>query len=126
MIRNLKNTSAAVINVTSRSLADIKSPANVIWVQESSTRSKCARMFPRNNNNANAFDSWHSYSATAGRETISNVHNGGGNLLFCDGHAKWKAYTSIRSSDFGLMPDQAWSKTNTNYPDGGGTWQESL
>ena len=54
------------------------------------------------------------------------MHQGGGNLLFCDGHAKWRQYTAIRSSDFGLKPDQAWSKTNTNYPDGGGTWQENL
>lgn len=37
----------------------------------------------------------------------TNLHMGGGNLLFADGHAKWKKSTAMRSSDFGLTPDHA-------------------
>ena len=39
-------------------------------------------------------------------EDYSNQHMGGGNLVFADGHAKWRRYTAIRSSDFGLLPDE--------------------
>jgi prepilin-type N-terminal cleavage/methylation domain-containing protein/prepilin-type processing-associated H-X9-DG protein len=39
-------------------------------------------------------------------EDYSNQHMNGGNLVFADGHAKWRKYLSIRSSDFGLIPDE--------------------
>src|SRR5207244_13577712 len=40
-------------------------------------------------------------------EDYSNQHMSGGNLVFADGHAKWRRYTAIRSSGFGLLPDVA-------------------
>jgi prepilin-type processing-associated H-X9-DG protein len=30
-----------------------------------------------------------------------SLHNGGANLLFCDGHAKWQKRSSIRMAQFG-------------------------
>jgi prepilin-type N-terminal cleavage/methylation domain-containing protein/prepilin-type processing-associated H-X9-DG protein len=39
-------------------------------------------------------------------EDYSNQHMSGGNLVFADGHAKWRRYMAIRSSDFGLIPDE--------------------
>jgi prepilin-type processing-associated H-X9-DG protein len=30
---------------------------------------------------------------------------GGGNLVFVDGHVKYKTYKQLRSRDFGLTPD---------------------
>ena len=42
-----------------------------------------------------------------------------GNLVFADGHAKHRKYRSLRSGEFGLVPDQLWSPTNELKPDGG-------
>jgi prepilin-type N-terminal cleavage/methylation domain-containing protein/prepilin-type processing-associated H-X9-DG protein len=39
-------------------------------------------------------------------EDYSNQHFAGGNLVFADGHAKWRKYMQIRSGDFGLLPDE--------------------
>jgi prepilin-type processing-associated H-X9-DG protein len=36
-------------------------------------------------------------------QTTQN-HTGGGNLLFVDGHAKWKRWEALRCRDFGLIP----------------------
>jgi prepilin-type processing-associated H-X9-DG protein len=55
-------------------------------------------------------------------ERYNNNHSGGGNLLYCDGHAKWKKTVAIRSGDFGLLPNQAYTATNGTNPDGGGNY----
>ena len=34
----------------------------------------------------------------------SENHGGGGNLLFVDGHARWKQQQALRCRDFGLLP----------------------
>jgi prepilin-type processing-associated H-X9-DG protein len=39
------------------------------------------------------------------RDQYSDLHFGGGNLVFADGHARYKSLESIRSRDFGLVPD---------------------
>lgn len=38
---------------------------------------------------------------------LSNRHMEGGNLLFCDGHVKWKKQSQICAADFGLSADAA-------------------
>jgi len=39
-------------------------------------------------------------------EDYSNQHMNGGNLVFADGHARWRRYMAIHSGDFGLIPDE--------------------
>ena len=105
-------------------LADIKSPSNIVWIHENFERTNAARTFPRYNASvAGAYDRWHAFGTV---ESFSNRHNGGGNIMYCDGHAKWSKYTNLRSGMFGLTPDQAWSPTNSINPDGGGTYQQKL
>jgi prepilin-type N-terminal cleavage/methylation domain-containing protein/prepilin-type processing-associated H-X9-DG protein len=43
----------------------------------------------------------------------SNNHQGGGNLIFADGHAKYRSLFSIHSGDFGLTPDRAPNPTDS-------------
>jgi prepilin-type N-terminal cleavage/methylation domain-containing protein len=43
---------------------------------------------------------WH-YNA-GGQEQFSNLHHAGGNLLFFDFHAEWRARSDILAKDFGL------------------------
>jgi prepilin-type N-terminal cleavage/methylation domain-containing protein/prepilin-type processing-associated H-X9-DG protein len=66
------------------------------------------------------FQEWHMWASKADspsflsvdpREHLSNVHDEGGNLVFVDGHAEYKKYRKLRSSDFGLLPDEAYEAT---------------
>jgi prepilin-type processing-associated H-X9-DG protein len=68
---------------------------------------------------------WHNVGAAApfvGIEEYANNHFDGGNLLFADGHVKWRKYTTLKSGEYGLLPDVAYSASNggTN-PCGTGT-----
>jgi prepilin-type processing-associated H-X9-DG protein len=47
---------------------------------------------------------WHSFYPTDGREQYSNLHDGGGELLFADGHVAFRKGKDLRSGDFGLLP----------------------
>jgi prepilin-type processing-associated H-X9-DG protein len=38
------------------------------------------------------------------RENYCNAHQGGGNVLYCDGHGEFRKYKSLRSRDFALVP----------------------
>jgi len=44
------------------------------------------------------------------RENLCNVHEGGGNLVFVDGHVDYKQYVELRSRDFGLVPDEPYQE----------------
>lgn len=59
-------------------------------------------------------------------EYVCNLHFEGANLLFMDGHIKWRAYRKLRSGGFGLIPDEPWSMTNSHYPDGCGVCMPDL
>lgn len=59
---------------------------------------------------ATTFTRWHYVSS--GKELFNNNHFDGGNLLFIDGHVKFRRYASMRSGDFGLLPDEGSSAAN--------------
>lgn len=50
-----------------------------------------------------------------GFEVYERTHNDRktGNLLYLDGHVEARAYQDMRSSDFGLTPDDPWTLTNS-------------
>lgn len=58
---------------------------------------------------------WHNFNA--GTEAYSNRHFNGGNLLFADGHTKWRAFRTLRSGEFGMVnsdgTDDAYEGTTT-------------
>ena len=41
------------------------------------------------------------------------MHFGGGNLVYVDGHAKYRPFRLLRSSDFGLAPDESYVADTT-------------
>jgi prepilin-type processing-associated H-X9-DG protein len=49
----------------------------------------------------------------------SNNHQGGGNLIFADGHARYRTLFSIHSGDFGLTPDRVQNPTDNKGCDPG-------
>lgn len=102
--------------VIGRPLAVIDRPAEVIYIQELNWRIDNAQLRPAPVGNGGSFTAWH-YTSPIG-EGYSNLHQGGGNFAFEDGHVKFKHHLALRSGDFGLVPDQPWPTTNEGKPDG--------
>jgi prepilin-type N-terminal cleavage/methylation domain-containing protein/prepilin-type processing-associated H-X9-DG protein len=92
-------------------LAIVPSPADIIAFQEGQSSFTTAYNRPYFAG-GDKFAAWHYlYSLTGSRggpfeEGYSNQHMNGGNLVFADGHARWRRYASIRSGEFGLLPDE--------------------
>jgi prepilin-type N-terminal cleavage/methylation domain-containing protein/prepilin-type processing-associated H-X9-DG protein len=92
-------------------VAAVPNPADIVALQEDYFSFTVAYNRPADVG-GNKFQWWHylddqkvSRGGTVD-EDYSNQHFAGGNLVYADGHAKWKKYMSIRSSDFGLLPDE--------------------
>lgn len=103
-----------------RRLASISRTAELIIMQETGTRFGAAIMRPARY--PAGYLQWHLVEATFNgpvQETCSNNHFEGGNLLYADGHARWRKFTALRSSAFGLTPDDAYiggsAQTSTAY-----------
>ncbi len=112
-----------------RPLSAIPRPAAIILMQEAWSLSHNLWNQPEPNDRSeealegnvpNTYHEWHMWASTADhesfitsyrRENLCNVHNEGGNLIFVDGHAEYKKYRQLRSSDFGLRPDQLYEPT---------------
>jgi prepilin-type N-terminal cleavage/methylation domain-containing protein/prepilin-type processing-associated H-X9-DG protein len=94
--------------VMGRPISDIPAPANIAYIQEGFDRRKYVYLRPGPSNNAtNPWKYWHNMQPAPNdtKEAYSNAHQDGGNIVFCDGHAKYRKNQSLRSSDFGLLPD---------------------
>jgi prepilin-type N-terminal cleavage/methylation domain-containing protein/prepilin-type processing-associated H-X9-DG protein len=79
-------------------LASVPAPADLIFLHEGEWRWRVAHCRPRP-------------SSPTSRNYVEinyyfydNRHNQGANLLYSDGHAKWKKKAAILISDFGLTP----------------------
>ena len=108
-----------------RALAGIRRPAGIILMQEAWSLSHQIWNQPEPNNRTDewvdtTYHEWHmwaslsdheSFLSVERRENLCNVHEEGGNLVFCDGHAEYKKYRRLRSSDFGLLPDELYEPT---------------
>jgi prepilin-type processing-associated H-X9-DG protein len=93
--------------VLGRPLAVIPNPAEIVYFQEDTYRWRISWLRPRAAEKPRTYTWWHwdQGSVPAGKETYSSLHSEGGNLVFADGHVKYKPYQKTRSSDFGLVPD---------------------
>src|SRR6185369_14623747 len=72
------------------------------------------------------FSQWHTWTASPneewsgppGREHYNNLHGGGGNLVWCDGHAEYRLNKNTSSLDWGLLDsrgvDSAWRPNETH------------
>jgi prepilin-type processing-associated H-X9-DG protein len=84
-----------------RSLSVITEPAGIVYLQENAALASVAWLAPFCDASGKCF-AWCSYD---GQHANTNIHHGGGNLVFADGHAKYRTLMSMRSSDFGLQPN---------------------
>lgn len=74
---------------------------------------------------AHTYTQWHTWTASNAsewsgrpREHYNNLHEDGGNLIFCDGHAEYKKNKQTSSLDFGLVDaqgkDSPWQPTESH------------
>jgi len=112
-----------------RRLTAIPKPAAIILMQEAWSLSNQLWNQPEPNDRSeaaleglvpNTYHEWHMWASVSIhdsfisrylREHLCNVHDEGGNLVFVDGHAEYKQYRKLRSSDFGLLPDELYQPT---------------
>jgi len=95
------------------SLATIQEPSDTIMLQEYSLAVAASWVRPMaiSTSNLTRYEYWlQGTSATpiGTGSTYDRLHFDGGNLLFADGHVKWKRQVSICASEFGLTPDSGY------------------
>jgi prepilin-type N-terminal cleavage/methylation domain-containing protein len=101
--------------VMSRPLAVIPNPSEIVYVDENRFKFKVAWLRPQlQDAKKNRYQFWHWDQGPEKIEQYSNTHFGGGTLVFVDGHAKYKPVKLLRSSDFGLTPDEGTSANANN------------
>lgn len=89
--------------VMGRKRSAIPDPASLVIVQEDWYRRNIAWLRPCSVGPAR-YSYWHSFYPVDGREQYTNLHDGGGELLFADGHVEYRKGRNIRSGDFGFVP----------------------
>jgi len=98
------NVNGVVCRRTAVNVAAIRSDLGgvsvIILLQEHKYRYKFATASPRDGANDGNYDYWHQLSGT--EELKTSLHFDGGNLLYCDGHVKWRKGASLHAYDFGL------------------------
>jgi prepilin-type N-terminal cleavage/methylation domain-containing protein/prepilin-type processing-associated H-X9-DG protein len=91
--------------VMGRTLSVVPAPADIVYLDENMFRWNYAWLRPQEYPKKGQFSWWHWNQGIGKTEQYSNVHSGGGNLVFLDGHARFRAIRALRSSDFGMLPD---------------------
>jgi len=96
-VPNGNNNTNYLLNkvVVNKSVAAIPATAETIWASEDTTSYGTATVRPYYDSGFGKYTAW----VTGGYDTI---HFDGGNLLFCDGHVKWRKQSTICGTEFGL------------------------
>ena len=82
-----------------RNLASIYVPASIVWAHENSLGGNRSLLRPQRIPFTGNLPRYSQWVQTAGYD--SN-HFEGANLLFCDGHVKWRKQAAIAGRDFGV------------------------
>lgn len=114
------NMSYLLNGITStKELAAIPAPAEIIFLQEYKALSRVSQVRPRRvNATTNNYDQinhmWYNVN-----------HSGGANLLYCDGHAHWKKKSAIFFKEYGLDTSGLANPNRTLVPDDTGANAEN-
>jgi prepilin-type N-terminal cleavage/methylation domain len=88
-----------------RKLAAIPAPAEIIYLHDYYFISRVCQVRPHPDGLLNNVMQYRQFN----HDYYDLMHQNGGNLLYCDGHAKWKKKTAIKFKDFGAdtssLPD---------------------
>jgi prepilin-type N-terminal cleavage/methylation domain-containing protein/prepilin-type processing-associated H-X9-DG protein len=95
--------------VIDRGLTKLQNPAGIVVMQETYVLMNPVWYEPESSDGVN-YSQWHTWTASTAsewsgtpREHYNNLHNDGGNLIYCDGHAEYKKNIQTTSLDFGLV-----------------------
>ncbi len=87
-------------------LSAMPAPADIVYLDENRFRWNRSWLRPALvDPKRGRYQYWHWDQGPEKIEQYNNVHSNGANLVYVEGHAKYKAFKAIRSSDFGLVPD---------------------
>ena len=99
--------------VLDKGMSKMRRPARTFVIQETWCLFNCLIYEPECMQNTDVSDlrysQWHTYTASKGtywngpREHYNNLHEQGGNLSACDGHAEYRKNVQTSSLDFGLV-----------------------
>ena len=99
--------------VLDKGMSKVRNPARTVVIQENHSLMNVLIYEPECLQNTDESDprytQWHTWTpATSGywdgpREHYNNLHEQGGNLSFCDGHAEYRKNRQTSSLDFGLV-----------------------
>jgi prepilin-type N-terminal cleavage/methylation domain-containing protein/prepilin-type processing-associated H-X9-DG protein len=126
---NTKNSyqgNGVVLSRLGTSLARIPAPADIVFAQENyfAFLTTYCRPYQTNFPTTPAlYKYWHLVDCRPAAAAIPRLpqqptcgeqynsrHFSGGNTLFCDGHAKYRNYYTMRSGEFGLSPDEGYKE----------------
>lgn len=114
--------------VLDKGMSKVRNPGRTIFLQETWALFNCLIYEPEALQNTTPDDprytQWHTWTAsTSGywggpREHYNNLHEEGGNLFFCDGHAEYRKNRQTSSLDWGLVDasgnDSPWEPTEAH------------
>ncbi|HEY3282707.1 MAG TPA: prepilin-type N-terminal cleavage/methylation domain-containing protein [Armatimonadota bacterium] len=84
---------------------DIKNPSGIIFIQEHDWETNYAFLRPALSADGR-YAAWTWWFDTESIPGYNYLHRQGGSLIYVDGHARYAKSKSLRSSDFGLLPDE--------------------
>jgi prepilin-type processing-associated H-X9-DG protein len=94
--------------VLAKGMTKLRNPARTVVVQENYCLMNPVWYEPEGS--GNEYSQWHTWTASSSsewsgtpREHYNNLHEQGGNLIWCDGHAEYRKNTRTSSLDFGLV-----------------------
>jgi len=101
----------------------VKNPARTVVFQENYCLMNAFWYEPETS--GGGYTQWHTFTSSSAnewsgiaREHYNNLHEGGGNLISCDGHAEYKPNRKTSSLDWGLVDatgkDSPWEPTEAH------------
>jgi prepilin-type N-terminal cleavage/methylation domain-containing protein/prepilin-type processing-associated H-X9-DG protein len=94
--------------VLAKGMTKLRNPARTVVVQENYCLMNPVWYEPEGS--GNEYSQWHTWTASSSSEWsgtplehYNNLHEQGGNLIWCDGHAEYRKNTRTSSLDFGLV-----------------------
>jgi prepilin-type N-terminal cleavage/methylation domain-containing protein len=113
--------------VLNKGMSKIRNPSRTVIVQETFCLMNAFWYEPETVGNPSdeCYTQWHTFTGAGDnewdgilREHYNNLHEQGGNLISCDGHAEYKSNRKTSSLDFGLVDangqDSPWQPTDAH------------
>ena len=109
--------------VLNKGMSKMRNPTRTVIVQENFCLMNAFWYEPEGS--GDSYTQWHTFTASSGnewdgiaREHYNNLHEQGGNLISCDGHAEYKKNRKTSSLDWGLVDltgkDSPWQPTEAH------------